>query len=355
MDTIAKSAPTISALKVFTYIVGVRICDIGGWLDTRFVKEIFRRVTHIFNLSAKLPVMATLTISDGAPGIFIISRDLGYRAVVTNDSIGTFSSPLALLESAVYQIFKVRSTDVKRLMRSHAEVVITSDVPPACGVGTSAAVAVALIGVIAKAIDYHCTPRTLAKLAHQSELGQSGTQDQVSAAYGGACLVFSDYPDFRVKRIPLSPKFLAEWPQRTSIIYLSSHESSKAHEIIIQVISKAQAGDTHLKNIFEAMDECALAMPAAVMACNWQRIAELIDTNGRMQAAMHPDMMSTRALEAEKIARENGAKAFKPHGAGFGGSAMIYAEPDRKPAIDAALAAAGFKILPTYINTKVGA
>ena len=69
------------------------------------------------------------------------------------------------------------------------EVSVRSVVPAGCGTGTSAAVAVALLGALAAVRSEHPSRRQVAYRAHRLEVdllgAQSGIQDQLSVAFGG--------------------------------------------------------------------------------------------------------------------------------------------------------------------------
>ena len=88
------------------------------------------------------------------------------------------------------------------------EVTVRSVVPAGCGAGTSAAVAVALLGALAAARAEQLSPRDVAYAAHRLEVDvlgdESGIQDQLSAAFGGINYLEIDrYPNATVQSLPV--------------------------------------------------------------------------------------------------------------------------------------------------------
>ena len=87
------------------------------------------------------------------------------------------------------------------------EVSVRSAVPAGCGAGTSAAVAVALLGGLAELRGEQLSPRDVAYAAHRLEVDvlgvESGIQDQLSAAFGGInYLEIEPYPEATVQTLP---------------------------------------------------------------------------------------------------------------------------------------------------------
>ena len=95
------------------------------------------------------------------------------------------------------------------------EVTLTSPVPPGSGLGTSASVLVALIAAL-QALG-GCVPdaQQLAQAAHEVETvdlaRQSGVQDQIAAAFGGANFVsIVPYPRFDVRSLTIPAQTWAD-------------------------------------------------------------------------------------------------------------------------------------------------
>ena len=165
----------------------VRICDNGGWTDTWFGAP-----GRVLNIAVRPGVDVSIRETDGPSPVILVAESFG-------DSYPIFpGAPRVarhrLLEAAIDAFPPPRGTAV--------EICVCSAVPAGCSTGTSASVAVALLGGLAAARREDLSPRELAYAAHRLEvevLGvESGIQDQLCAAFGGInYLEIEPYPEAR--------------------------------------------------------------------------------------------------------------------------------------------------------------
>ncbi len=124
---------------------------------------------------------------------------------------------------------------------------MSSPVPPGSGLGTSASVVVALISALQDLGGRTPLPDHVAQCAHEVETVdlelQSGVQDQVAAAFGGANFVnISPYPSFEVHALEVKPGTWADLGRRVLTMYLGErHDSSAIHTSVIERL----AGPAH--------------------------------------------------------------------------------------------------------------
>lgn len=159
----------MSALRVVEAVAPVRVCDVGGWTDTWFAAP-----GAVCGLAAGPGARVRIACGSAA-------RPRVRLAVASADEAYAF--PLAeppgrhpLLEGAI-ALHAPPARDI--------DVHVEAPVPPGSGLGTSAAVAVALIGALRHAASPSdpgaVEPALVAGLAHALEvehLGwQSGVQD----------------------------------------------------------------------------------------------------------------------------------------------------------------------------------
>src|SRR5688572_28994844 len=147
--------------------VPVRVCDVGGWTDTWFAGH--GRVCSLA-VGPAVAVRATATPGDGR--VIIDAVDVG-----ATFTVGSEPPEHRLLAEAVREAGPVGPRDVR--------VRVTSAVPPATSLGTSAAVCVGVIAALDGVRGTVRPPGALAAAAHRAEAGrsgrQSGVQDQVAA------------------------------------------------------------------------------------------------------------------------------------------------------------------------------
>ncbi len=200
----------------------VRICDIGGWTDTWFYPN-----GAVFNICVDLYSYVRIVESNNDK-VRIFAENLKEYAEIKNHSEIEYNGNLDLLKAAIKRIKILGGMDV----------FIRAEAPPACGTGTSASVAVALVSALARWQEIEMNPLEVAKLAHLLEIEElkleSGVQDQYAAASGGINFMEVNYPDVKLHKIQVSKKRILELENQLILVYLSSRSSSKMHQAVIR-------------------------------------------------------------------------------------------------------------------------
>lgn len=275
--------------------VPVRTCDIGGWTDTWFGGP-----GRVLNIAASPGIEVTVERAEGPPP--------GDRDRLVQAALDEFPTGVG---------FDVR---------------VSSQVPAGSALGTSSAVAVALIGALTALRGDASSPADTARAAHRLEtvvLGEEcGLQDQIAAAHGGISFIQVDsYPEAVVESLP-------GWPaldDLLSTVYLGKpHVSSEMHREIIE------RGD---RGALDAMRAAAVSAREAVLSADLDAFAEAVRVNAQAQQHLHPDIVGPDAVEAIGLARSSGALAWKVNGAGGdGGSlAVVHESPAARAAFEDAV------------------
>src|SRR5579864_2843078 len=191
----------------------VRICDLGGWTDTWFGGP-----GRVLNIAVGPGVEVSICASPGRQRVLLDVETFGDRYSIVP---GTHRvARHRLLEAAVDALAPPADLAV--------DISVRSTVPAGCGTGTSAAVAVALLGALAVLRGDGLSPRDAAYAAHRLEVnvlgGQSGIQDQLSVAIGGInYLEIDSYPVATVTPLPTWDELSAH----LTLVYLGqAHDSS---------------------------------------------------------------------------------------------------------------------------------
>jgi D-glycero-alpha-D-manno-heptose-7-phosphate kinase len=234
------------------------------------------------------------------------------------------------------------------------EVSVTSSVPPGSGMGTSASVVVGLIMALEGLSDLTPDPTTLARAAHEIETvslgGQSGVQDQIAAANGGASLIEIDtYPDAEVRSLEVPPATWDALGRRTVTVYLgSSHDSSALHETVISHLETADA-----QVLLAPLRDAAVRAADALVTGTLEDYGAAMIANTEAQAALHEALVGDRARELIKIAQKSGAVGWKVNGAGGeGGSVTILTSEDPAELVNAVRATEELILLPAHPAPK---
>lgn len=310
----------------------VRICDLGGWTDTWFGGP-----GRVVNLAVAPGVTVTVRPADAAPGRVAIDLPVfADRYEITPGTPRQARHPL--VEAAIDRCPPPADGPA-------VEIVVESPVPPGAGMGTSAAVAVALIGALTAAGGIRLTARDAADAAHRLEvedLGrESGVQDQLAAAFGGINYIEIDrYPDADVEPLPT-------WDELglcLTLVYLGRpHDSSEIHR---QVIADAAGGhgDGPLRRLRDAATEAR----GAVLAQDLPALARAMCDNTEAQASLHSSLVGPAARYLIDRAEHAGALGWKVNGAGGDGGSITLLSPDPEHARQLRRTVGG--VLPIRLN-----
>jgi hypothetical protein len=174
------------------------------------------------------------------------------------------------------------------------EVTIFCEAPAGASTGTSASVAVALVGALDRLTPGQLTPHEAAHEAHAIEvemLGlQSGIQDQLAAAYGGINFIeMYQYPHASVSPIRVPDAVWWELERRLALIFLGKgHNSSQIHEKVIRELEDSGPDCQKL----ESLRQTAERSRDAIFAGDFCALGRAMTDNTGYQAELHPDLVS---------------------------------------------------------------
>jgi D-glycero-alpha-D-manno-heptose-7-phosphate kinase len=297
----------------------IRICDIGGWTDTWFAGH-----GAVFNIAVRPFVEVQIRVYPYAgkkKRITLHLENFNDTYSLDPDSITYDRHPL--IEAAV---------DTMEIpLDISMDIDIFSDAPPGASVGTSAAVAVALIGALDALTPGKSTPLEVAALAHMVEtekLGlQSGIQDQLCSAYGGINYInMHSFPQAKVSPVFLPEETLWDLERRLLLVYIGTpHSSSDVHRKVIADLGENAARDPRI----EGLRKLAAAARDAAGSGNLEILGSVMNRSIDLQRALHPDLVCKKFNEIIEIAGSYKACGCKVNGAGGdGGSITILGDGD---------------------------
>lgn len=317
----------------------VRVCDIGGWTDTWFCER-----GAVFNFCVDLYSYVRVKQQENGPGnshIDIISENLDLSVEIQEYRKIEYDGTLDLLKAAI-----------KRMnIHQGIKVFARSDAPPGCGTGTSASIAVAMIGALSMLQGHYYVPHETASLAHALETEElkleSGVQDQHAAVHGGFNYIDIEYPNVHVSRIEVKPELQWQLEQQMVLVYLASRSSSDMHQAVIK---HYRGGHEPTLHAFETLRACPRSIVQACYKGDLDQFGEIMTENWEAQKQLHPAITNAKIERLETIARDHDALGFKVNGAGGGGSAVILASTGNEHAMKQAITRAGYQILPFTLN-----
>ncbi|HUJ66337.1 MAG TPA: hypothetical protein VLX59_12415 [Acidimicrobiales bacterium] len=281
----------------------VRICDLGGWTDTWFGGP-----GRVCNLAVAPGVEVTIKKSSGPEPVLLDVPDYGDRYGMVPGEERTARHPL--LEAAFDWWPPPDGLPV--------EATVHSAVPPGSGTGTSAAVAVALIGALWHLRSLKLSQPDIAAAAHRLEVDalgrESGTQDQLCSAFGGISYIeIERYPESRRRELPL-------WDglgRLLSVLFVGQpHDSSAVHRQVIDDASRLGP------SVFESLRRAAKGGRHAVLARDIGAFGRCMIANTDAQASLHPELVGADARKVIQAAARQGAIGWKVNGAGGAGGSL---------------------------------
>lgn len=307
-------------LRVIHSRAPIRICDNGGWTDTWFAR--YGSVFHIAVFPA-VEVQLSVYADDGNSAPYTIDA-LNYNERYSIRQPNGAYGKHPLIEAIL---------DYMPAPPGHAvELSISSEAPAGCSTGTSASVAVAVIGAMDCLTPGRLNVREVAAAAHRVETEllhrQCGIQDQIAAAYGGINFIEMDeYPHAKVHPFKLPAEVEHELEARLALIYAgTSHSSSAIHEMVIRELQDAGPEAPQLQRLRATASTAHDALYAGDFAALGRSMIE----NTKAQRSLHPRLIGPAHQEIIDIAREYGALGWKVNGAGGeGGSVTILGGPNR--------------------------
>ncbi|HTK16235.1 MAG TPA: GHMP kinase [Acidimicrobiia bacterium] len=314
----------------------VRICDHGGWTDTWFGGP-----GRVLNIAVIPGVEVSIRAAPGSAPVTLDVENFGDRYSIVPGEPRAARHPL--LEAAIDAFAPPDDRAV--------EVRVHSAVPAGCGAGTSAAVAVGLVGALAATRAELMTPREVAYAAHRLEVDvlglESGIQDQLSAAFGGInYLEIEPYPESTVQTLPSWDELSA----RLSLVFLGrAHDSSGLHLQVIERVTRRGSG------AFSRLRDAAIAARDAVVARDLDAFGRAMIANTDAQRSLHAELVGADARGVIEVAAAHGAVGWKVNGAGGnGGSVTILSGSlERKLAVEQRVAELDtrYRVLPIEVSS----
>lgn len=316
----------MTPLRTLHATTPIRICDNGGWTDTWVARH-----GKVFNIAVR--PLVTVRVDAFPPGsrdarVVLDVQNSGERYAPALDALGW--GPHPLLEAAFREIKPPDDADI--------EVTIRSAAPVGASTGTSASVAVALLGVLDRLAGGNRTKHEIARAAHAVEtvhLGrQCGIQDQLCAAFGGANFIeITEYPRAIVTPLPLPDPIRRELDRRLALIYLGRpHSSSAVHDKVVRNLERLGPDCAQL----DALRVAAERARDALLAGDLDALGSAMRDNTEAQAELHPELVHDDACRVIEIAGAHGASGWKVNGAGGDGGSITLlasAEPGAKRAL----------------------
>jgi D-glycero-alpha-D-manno-heptose-7-phosphate kinase len=219
-----------------------------------------------------------------------------------------------------------------------------SQVPAGAGLGGSSALNIAICGALARVTGKRCTKTQLLEIAKNVEAivikVPTGWQDYFPALYGGASAVHLDRDGVKREKLPLS---FADLEKRFVLCYTGMPRNSAINNW--EVMKAHIDGDPKVRKNFEEITTIALQMREALLAGDWNDVAELLALEWHNRKLNFKGISTPRIDRMISETRKRGALAAKVCGAGGGGCVVFLVEPGSKSAVENLLVRLGGEII----------
>jgi len=268
--------------------------------------------------------------------LILESRDRGIRFETTLDRIDELAREESLeLVSKMVHFFQ---PEIGFHLVAHSEA------PAGAGISGSSALAIALIGALNKLVGDRYDKRQFIGIAANIETTvikvPAGLQDYYPAFYGSTSCIHLDPDGVDREHLAIDE---GEIEHRFVICYTGEprHSGINNWEVFKRHIDR----DQEVFAIFERIRDAAVQIRAALLANDWNAVAETMRTAYPNRKRLAPGITTPHMDRLVEKALANGAEAAKVCGAGGGGCIAFLCAEGRKPEVDRALVEAGGEIL----------
>ncbi len=332
-------------LRIINSVAPIRICDNGGWTDTWFAEH-----GKIFNIGVNPYAEVQIEvypITKQDKRIELYAENFGECFVINPEARTTDNHQL--LEVA-FECMQVPDDVALR-------VTVYCQAPSGASTGTSAAVAVALVGALDRLTEGRMSTHEVAYTAQSLETQylrlECGIQDQLCSAYGGINFIdMYQYPYATVSQIQVPSAVRRELERRLVLIFLGQHDSSAVHKKVIGELEDAGPTAPQIQDLRKTAEKSR----DAVYAGDFEALGQTMIENTEAQFRLNSALVSADARRIIAIAQAHGAIGWKVNGAGGeGGSLTLLSGPithqKRTMIREIEQENDQFKHIPVYLNS----
>lgn len=304
-------------------------------------------------LSATIGSYAYATLRPRADGhITVESHDYGTSIGYDVGTPLVLDGELDLPKAAIARIMTLEGA----LPSDGFDLFLHTNAPPGSGLGSSSAVMVAVIDLVARHCGLDLGPHDIAELAYRLERDDleipGGYQDQYAAAFGG--FNFMEFrQDGEVVVNPLRVRSDTVHELEHNMLLAYTGRTRVSDHIIEDQVSRYETGNEDAVAGLRAQRDLADAMRVALLRGQVDEIGHLLGEAWREKQRMSSRIATPLISEAVEIALRSGALGGKVTGAGGGGHLIFICEFERRHVVADALLRLGLTV-SEFTFTKHG-
>ena len=315
-----------------------RIDLAGGTLD---IWPLYLFHDHAQTLNAAISLRAYCEIRPRADKrIAIISDDTGTRVEAEHWSALRDNHDVKLLGRLLHY-FQAEGLEIRT----------RSDSPFGAGIAGSSALNIAVCGALTAWCQRQTPDDLLLQIAQNVEAQvidvPTGVQDYRPALYGGISAVELNVDG--IKRVPL-PVDATDLQERIVLAYTNASRNSGINNW--EMTKRHIDGDREVRARFAKIRDIAVLMRQALEAGDWAAVGGFVADEWENRKGLAPGVTTPEIDTMLAAARRAGAHGGKVCGAGGGGCLFCIGDPKDVPAMRAALADNGARLLDFQIETE---
>ena len=231
---------------------------------------------------------------------------------------------------------------------------VASEVPPGTGLGSSSAVAVALIRAVSTYLGQSLSRQTVAELACDVELRKLkapiGKQDQFAAAYGGLNAITFEREGVTVAPVLAAPQTLERLEKHLMLFFTGTARNSTT---ILREQQRASA-DRERQTIesLHRIKDAGVEVRRCLEEGDVERIGVLLDHGWREKRRLASGITNPSIDESYEVAQHEGAIGGKITGAGGGGFLLLFCPENRQEAVTSALELRGLRRMDFHFERQ---
>lgn len=227
-----------------------------------------------------------------------------------------------------------------------------SEIPPGAGLGSSAAVGVALVTAASRFVDEEMDRPMVAETACRIEMNvlrrPCGKQDQYAAAFGGMNLI-EFFRDGSVDVTPLriSPDVVGALESRLVLFANGARRNSSS---VLAEQARRSLNDPETVHALDDLKDMAYEMREVLEDGELDRVGGLLHRAWQAKRHLNSQVSTPEIDRVYSLARNEGATGGKLVGAGLAGTLVLFCPPERRDDVRRTLASQGWRERPVRIE-----
>ncbi|MDA8218382.1 MAG: GHMP kinase [Dehalococcoidales bacterium] len=231
---------------------------------------------------------------------------------------------------------------------------VASEVPPGTGLGSSSAVAVALVRAVTGYLGTPISRHQMAETACRVEIGKLGApigkQDQFAAAYGGLNAITFTKGEVTIEPLPVPPSTVQRLDRRLMLFFTGSARNST--DILKKQQQATAQGPGPTSEGLHRIKEAAMEVRRCLEAGDLDGVGQLLDKGWQEKRRLATGITNSRIDEIYEAALANGAGGGKITGAGGGGFLLLYCHEERQEQVAEALEGLGLRQMDFHFERE---